>query len=493
MKQLLPIAVRWFLAAALLAGCYKDKGNYVYHSINDVFASTTADTFQVQRLDTLKITPSITAADVSRLRYEWRVYPVADPAEPLGIGKIVVISRDRNIHEQILLQAQGGNFYYNLDLVSIDTVTGVNYFKHLHLQVTTAFQTGWVLLEQHPGNMDLSFITPANKIYHDVYSIANPGKPLPASTNQFLSIATGSLIGTLNMVYYGDEGYNLDNTTLEVIGKYSNLFYSPPAMIQPKGMIKPSIFSFGPYTFSGGKLYALNGIYASKLFGTAFTQPDALGYTVAPFAAGGLSFGGIFFDQANHRFLYDGGSTSTRLKAFPINTSMAFDMNSVQKTMVTMKAGLGWDLWPDNWYAIFKNDGDDSCFLYTVNANGDFVANPVAAGRQAILNSPDVQKSPDYLFSSTVKQMYYAADNKLYVYDMAANQSRVIYTFAAGENVTALQMMNNVITLATYNGTAGGGTVYYLPISSTGDITGNQYSQQFTGFDKIICLRFKVG
>jgi hypothetical protein len=165
----------------------------------------------------------------------------------------------------------------------------------------------------------------------------------------------------------------------------------------------------------------------------------------------------------------------------------------VHKKILTMKAGMGWDLWPDNWYAVFKNEGDDSCFLYTINANGNLSTTPVAAAKQAILNSPDVQRSVDYLFSSTVKQMYYAADDKLYVYDMAANQSRMIYQFPAGEVVTAMQMQNNTITVATYNGSAGDGTVYDLPISSTGDISGNAYTRKNGGFEKIITLTYKVG
>jgi hypothetical protein len=476
----------------VLAGCYKDKGNYVYHAINDLSAITLTDTFSVMRLDTLRIAPVIRGLDTNRIRYEWRVTPVADPNDPLGIGTIEVLSRQRNFNEPITLPATS-SFYYTFDLVMTDTVTGVSYFKHMFLQVTTAFQTGWMLLEQNGGNADISFITPGNKVYYNVYSGANPDKPLPASASMLISLNNVGLLGSLNLVFFDTEGYTLDNTTLQVMGKYSSLFFSPPAVIQPQNMIKPSIFSYGPYTFSAGKIYMLNGIYASTLFGAAFTQPDGLGYDVAPYVAGGLSYGGIFFDQANHRFIYDGGGTSTSLKAFPATGSMAFDLSHVQKKMLTMKAGMGWNLWPDNWYAVFKNEGDDSCFLYTVNANGDLAANPVAQGKQAILNSPNVVRSPDYLFSSTVKQMYYAADNQLYVYDMAANQSRVIYQFPSGEMITALQMQNNVITVATYNGGAGGGSVYDLPISSTGDISGNTYTQKNSGFQKIVYLNYKVG
>lgn len=475
----------------IFAGCYKDKGDYDYKHINDITATVERDTFHVSQFDTLFISPAISGPDTARLSFEWRVYPIYDPTDPLDPGRIEVISRDRNFNQAVTLRPATN--YYNLDFVAKDTVTGVSYFKHLYVQVTTVFQTGWMLLEEKQSYADISFITPDYTAYHGVYAAANPSAPLPLSARQILSVNTMSLIGTLNMVYYDGGGYTLDNTSLQVLADYTKLFYSPPADVQPYNMIKPSFYSYGPYALCGGKVHGLNGIFASKLFGAAFTQPDNLGYTAAPFAAGGSSFGAIFFDQANHRFLYDGGSTSTSLKAFPQNNTMAYDLNNVQKKMLTMKAGLGWELLPDNWYAVFKNETNDSCFLYTLNANGNFGSIPVAAGAQSILNSPDVHRSPDYLFPNTVKQMYYAADNRLYVYDMAANQSRVVYQFTEGENITALKLLNGVITVATYNGQPGGGTVYYLPVAATGDISGNTYSQKVEGFEKIISLTYKLG
>lgn len=493
MKQILIICLQLAVAAGLLTGCHKDLGNYDYHAINDVTINTTSDTFRVLMYDTLKIAPSISASDISRIKYEWRVHPVADPAEPLGMGKIVVISRDRDLKEQISLKAQES--YYQLDLVATDTITGVSYFKNFRLQVRTAFQTGWMLLEHKTNNADISFIGPDNKVYHNIYSASNADNPLPLTARQLISVNTQGLLGMINMVCLDNGGPVLDNTTLAATADYSKLFYSPPAINQPRGMRKPSLLSSGPYTFSGDKVYSMNAMFTSILFGAAFTEPDSKGYGVAPFAGSSNTYGGIFFDQLNHRFLYDGGSTSTTLKAFPATASMPFDLSNVQKNMLTMKPGMGWDLWPDSWYAVFKNKTDDNCFLYTINANGNLTDNnPVASGYQPISNSPDVSKSPDYLFSSTVRQMYYAAGNKLYVYDMAANQSRVIYTFANGENVTTLQIQtDNLIVLATYNGTPEGGSVYYLPLSSTGDISGNTYSQKFTGFEKIVHLVFKVG
>ncbi|HEY8389232.1 MAG TPA: PKD-like family lipoprotein, partial [Parasegetibacter sp.] len=408
MKSILYIVV----VILVLTGCYKDKGNYEYIAINDIKASFVSDTFRVIRLDTLTITPKLSGLDTNRLHFEWRIVGVSDPNEPLGIGKIVTLSRERRFKEQITLPATSG--YYLFDFVAIDTVTNVKYFTHLRLQVSTELQTGWMFLEQNQSNGDISFLTPADKVIRRVYSAGNPEKPLPLSVRELHSYATGSLLGTLNLVYFDGGGYILDNTSLQVKGNYEDMFYVKPEVVNPSNMIKPSPFNYGPYTFNNGKVYALNGTFASLLFGTAFTPPDNKGYYLAPYVAGGLGNGGVFFDQANYRFLYDGGAASTSLKVFPVNTSMAFDLNNVKKKMLIMKAGLGPAIWPSNWYAVFKNENNDSCFLYTINASGNMTTAPVAEAYQPILNSPDVHRSPTFLFSNSVKQMYYAADNKLY-------------------------------------------------------------------------------
>ncbi|WEK37102.1 MAG: PKD-like family lipoprotein [Candidatus Pseudobacter hemicellulosilyticus] len=493
MKQLTYTLLLLLTGVVLAVSCSKDKGNYAYTPINDLTITTVADTFYVTQLDTLDIQPVITGMDPNRVRYEWRVSPIIDPAQPLTQGEIRIISRERNLHEQITLPA--GSLYFFLDYVVTDTVTGVSYFKKMRFQVITDFQKGWMLLEQKAGGADMSFITPGDVIFRNVYSSTNADKPLPASAHKLISTDAGGLLGILNMVYYDGGGYVLNNNSLAVTGGYESVFFSPPAVVQPQNLLKPSAFSWGPYTFSDGKVYAVNGIFGSKLFGTAFSQPDNKGYKVAPFVAGGLAFGGIVFDQLNHRFLYDGGSTSTSLKTFPANTGLAFELSNVQKKMLTMKAGLGHILFPTNFYAIFKNENNDDCFLYTINADGNMNTSPVAEAQQAILNSPDVHRSPDYLFSNSIRQMYYAADNKLYVYDMAANRSRVVYEFAGGENITSLQLDNNTntITLSTYNGSAGGGTVYFLPLAGTGDILNNTYSKKFSGFEKIVHLVQKIG
>lgn len=477
------------LLLAGLVGCYKDKGNYAYHGINDITITAPADTFHVNKFDSLHVVPVIQQAqgkDESRLKFEWSVYLNAvDVTEPSS-SAIEVLSAQRNLNIQVGLNAESSS-YYSLNFKVTDTVSGVSYFKHFILYVSTALQTGWMLLEQKTDHDDISFITPGATIYHNIFSTANPDKQLPLNSRSMSSVnIMAGGVGVLNFVLYDNDGWYLDKTSLQATKKYSQFFYGPPATLAPSAILYTD-YTSSLYTINGGQVYSLNAIYGAQLFGAQFQPADNKGESIAPFLASGWNYGSIFFDQANYRFLNDGGSTA--LSAFPGDTTMAFDMNNVHKTLLSMKAGLGNSTFPDNYYAVFKDIGDDSCFLYTLSPSSD----PVAQARQPILNSPGVGSSVDYLFSPTLQLMYYGSGNQLYVYDMVAGKSRVIYQFAGGENITAIQMSGNSVIVATYTGVAGGGSVYYLPLSATGDVQGGTYSNVFPGFEKIVNMVYKVG
>ncbi|HEY0273223.1 MAG TPA: PKD-like family lipoprotein [Chitinophaga sp.] len=472
------------LLALALGGCYKDEGNYSYHAINDITITTATDTFRVNKFDTLQITPTISQAkssDESHLQYEWSVYLEAVDLNEPAHNNIVVLSTQRNLDIQVALNAESAG-PYNLNYKVTDTLTGVSYYKHLILYVSTALQNGWLLLEHLSDHSDISFITSKQVTYHNIFSAANPDKILPLSAKAMTSvnIPMGG-IGVLNFVLDDQDGWYMDKTSLQALKSYSQFFYGAPAALAP-GCIQWQSFLATLYTVNNGQVYGMQAISGATLFGAAFQQPDAKGATIAPFVAGGFSYGGIFFDQRNYRFLNDGNSTS--LATFPADNTMAFDMNNVHKTLLTMKQGVG-----GNYFAVFRNLDNDSTFLYELAPNGSIVA----VAQQPILNSPGISTSVDWQFSPTLKQLYYAQGNQLYVYDMVANQSRVVYQFAAGQQITALQLRSNTLVVATYTGTAGGGAVYYLPLSTTGDVQGGAYSQLFTGFEKIVYMTYKVG
>src|SRR5690606_20983161 len=151
------------------------------------------------------------------------------------------------------------------------------------------------------------------------------------------------------------------------------------------------------------------------------------------------------------------------------------------------------------YYAIFKNGSNR--YLYTINPSAplEFL---VSVGYQQVQDSPDLPRASSYTFSWSAPLMYYSVDNKVYLYDMLANNSRLLYQFPAGEKVTTIEMEhvsvnflipatpfeNKRVTAATFDGSQG--RVYYLNLTATGDLVDNSYAQKFEGFGKVVSLAY---
>ena len=106
---------------------------------------------------------------------------------------------------------------------------------------------------------------------------------------------------------------------------------------------------------------------------------------------------------------------------------------------------------------------------------------------QLISNSPDIDIATKFLTSTTFKLMYYAANNKIYLYDIAANSSRLIYTFPAGYVIKEMKKSGTTrLVVATKMGVAG--EIYYFDLAGTGDFVANTYTKKFTGFGDIVQL-----
>jgi hypothetical protein len=78
-----------FVTVVLLAGCYKDKGNYDYQKINEVVLKTDTDTVTVILPAALKVNLSLqqTMPGNEGFTFEWVLYQQAErppPAEPLA-------------------------------------------------------------------------------------------------------------------------------------------------------------------------------------------------------------------------------------------------------------------------------------------------------------------------------------------------------------------------------------------------------------------------
>ena len=484
--RLVLLAAVFAAVIVLFAGCYKDKGDYSYHNINDITVSAGRDTFSVYQFDTLDIKPVITQRipDEGILKYEWTVsHDFTRPVLPARI-----ISTERNLHAQIALSPISDA--YTLILKVTDSLTRVSSFYHFALKVSSVLSEGWVLLEHGSGHADISIIATNDTVYRHVFSAANPTVVLPADAFRVVSI-NSFFSGQRNYVLYHGGGYELAKNTFQVQRPYKDWFYSAPAVLHPETIAWPPYSSTICLVNDGG-LYTQSPILGGNSFGDRL-RPARGDYDAAPFV-GGFAFGipTIIFDQKNYRFLFVPEFGESLASWGETDSTQAFDMNNVQKKLIVLDGGT-------NFYnnAIFRNLNNDSCFIYVIDPTG---GGPVANRWQPVLNSPDIGKADFFAMSQTVPQLYYAAGNKVYLYDIAANRSRLVYRFGDNEIVTALKMyyindgfdhpLNDArIIAATYDGVTG--RLYYFDLSGTGDIRGNSPGKAFTGFDRIVDLVYQ--
>ena len=113
--------VLFFLTAFILAGCYKDKGNYSYNEINQVsIKADTPDEISVAIQDTLRINITLdeTMTSPAGYEYDWTLYQ--NISAPLTRW---VLSTSQNLNAQIT-QSPG---QYLLDYFVRDKETGVSF------------------------------------------------------------------------------------------------------------------------------------------------------------------------------------------------------------------------------------------------------------------------------------------------------------------------------------------------------------------------------
>lgn len=151
MRKYIGIACLW--AMALIAGCIDDRGNYDYLPSSEVFPVkiTGLDTsYDCLVGDVIRATPVVTGAENERdLKYTWFTYlqTVAYSAEDT-----LCYTKDL----EWLVDAEVNNYYLMLEVR--DTVRDLFVKKTWKLRVSTAYSTGWYVLEDDGTDTDVDLV-----------------------------------------------------------------------------------------------------------------------------------------------------------------------------------------------------------------------------------------------------------------------------------------------------------------------------------------------
>jgi hypothetical protein len=174
----------------------------------------------------------------------------------------------------------------------------------------------------------------------------------------------------------------------------------------------------------------------------------------------------------------------------------SFPVNNVGKTMIAADFGPSAE-----YFCVMFDQSNGKYYIYSLKGS---VSSNFAGINREILNSPEIATATSFATSSLLPHMYYASANKIYLHDINANSSTLVYTFPSGTVIKDMKMFkyprkqsalqndplyNKRLVVGVDNGSDG--EVYYLDLTNLGAVVNNTFSKKFTGFGQIAQLNYR--
>lgn len=479
-----------FLVILLAAGCYKDKGNYEYTTLNNITVTATQKAYSLIVGDPLTITPQVTQDNGTDadLEFEWSMHLSGNP---IANNPVIVMGRKRDLDTTIGIDVTPGS--YRLVYKVTDKRTGIFSFTHFTLTISNEVQ-GWLLLEEAGGKGDVSIVHSSGRVYHNYYSAANQGQTLPLPLKR-IELMNYAVTGNQNIFMLSENSaVGVNYQTLRKLTAFNDWFFEPPAVVKPQMNAMTSTI-YG-HLINDGLLYAkiTATSYASPRFGYPLAWPDVplpdqMDYAIFPFSVGGSQYyQSIYYDNRHGRFANVSQlGTLPVLQQFAAPAGQVFNMNNVGMKMLFMGQS------PASLYTAIMKD-EQSGQPYLIQFSNNIQTNLSPSVRKTVMNAPDVLSFSAAATSLLSQQLYYAVGNKVYLYDIAANLTREIYSFPAGETVTtmkAITIAGELQVCMTTATSAGAGKFYQFKADGTGNFVNNTYTSVYESFGKVVDMIYK--
>lgn len=484
MKKYLLIIFSAVFFSFLYFSCKKEQMPASAITVNQLAIATDTTAYTAVQFSNLKISPTITESKPQghAYSYKWTVWTQMDTT-------LITIS-----HQQALdtvVSVVPGIYY--LQYTVTDQTTGISYFKLVNLTVQGSFSEGWLVSNNKAGKGYLSVIRADDSVFYSPFEDANHQTFDGSAIAAYTSVT--SFFGVNEITYITDKGlFTFDPNTFEITGTNSTLLSSPTSFGASAYQAYDGYY-LEQFLFNG-KGDVMGGSSDNFAGAAAFSERLSGDYYAFPFLFNlGAGYVHVFYDNKNKRFM-----TSALLSHDVSATSgkgTNFTMNNVGKTMIAADNAVGGE-----YYCVMSDDA--GYYLYSVKT-----ASPYAAIAQPMLNCPDIASATSFATSSLVRLLYYAAGNKIYVYDVLANTARLVYTFPSNYKISCMKMFkppyravqtapaddlfNLRLVVGTDNGsgTSTNGEIYYLDLSQVGDVLNNTYSKVFKGFGQIAHLNYR--
>lgn len=222
----------------LLAGCYKDEGNYEYHAINELEIKGLEDNYTVDADDSLIITPELQGtlySDTARFSYSWEI----------GTDEV---SKSHDLRIQVDMTP---GYKYSRYIIT-DKETNVRTYKDFGVNVSSSTAGDLILvMSKYQGRAEMSYLRldkPANWAVN-YFMNRNKGRSLGINPQQLAVLYTKS---PKNMPFVNANGrvMAIVDNVVNLIDKNTMLYdtISPAltvdAYLQTVSYPKPSIEAY---------------------------------------------------------------------------------------------------------------------------------------------------------------------------------------------------------------------------------------------------------
>ncbi|MFT3902787.1 MAG: PKD-like family lipoprotein [Niabella sp.] len=497
------------LISVSLASCYKDKGNYNYHGINEIsikldgeYAAIYGSRFTIVPVVSSTADQSQNLLDTSKYKYEWSTIN----GGALYADQRRVLSKNPVLDEVISITPAT----YTLYLRITDKATGVMWEQAAKLTVTTQIYEGWLILNDVGGQSRLDMLSRSGDNYTFIPSVLD-------SVDAGLDMS-GSPIG----VYYSSNAGLLTTANEQGIyistSKGTNRVDRENFKWNPQLNIKYQFYANVPASFVLDGVFGASGeewmrsatdnniyYYYRALnikYGVPLNIINAEGSTPFKtsryFERGGSAISGIVFYDDDHKRFVRAPSAQTSASTMPDDDSY-FNYNT------------GMDLK----YMQFTPYGNGEVFsvLYDKNTNKNYLARftfgaSIKQTYYAEITGTDFDQAENFAVDPVFGYLFYNVGGKVYEYDMGLKQSFLMldkgnhkisllkfHRFLAAKYTSGssgFPVLANKLVVASYDPSATEGSNGTMELFNVPQVNGliTPY-QSYTGFGKIVSLTYR--
>lgn len=416
MKKLLICILAGTLVGAV--SCYKDKGNYSYHDINEVSFSQidTASGYAVFIGDSLKISPKLNESKPGTdYTYEWSFFD--------NIKGDRILSREKDL--KIKVNEIPGT--YSLQYRVVDKSNGRLFHVRTNVTVRTAVYEGYLVLNNVDGKSRLDMLSydATNGSFNQITDVLQQmGSSLPPQGKPIKVVATR----VVNAFNWSDSTYGIYMITEDGTNRVNpeTFDYHPTYNIRyeivgdiPQGfkadnlVPDPAFYYVTLFLYSNYNVYVRGGgpemysLPVNKLEG----QPP---FRAAPFLVSTSSQYLVMFDIDTRKFNMLSNLAGFTAVPVPVATQPGQLNYPSGKDLVWMGKTTNSYV-----YAITKDVGGSTCYLTK------FIPGQLPVYSKPI-NGTDIANATQFAVGATPEYLFYSAGGKVYEYDLYTETSKLM-------------------------------------------------------------------